>query len=199
MNKVLFLKWIKNLFYIACADLVILILGFVPVLEPVSRWGGNILAIAVLYCLYQLIPVNGGYQKAVIFSGISTVLTLLSNIVDIGLLSLGIVVCALVGIYHEFYSHAEVLLTIDNKLSKKWNTFFMWNVFGPFIVAIAAPLLLIIPIITQTADENVISQIATMIGAGFTVILQLIYIKYLKNTHDVCENYEHWEEDPNDR
>lgn len=192
-KKALFLKWIKNLFCIECVVLLALVLENFSVLDSFIRWIRIFLSMASIYCLYKLMPLNNRYQKAVIFSGIATILTLFTNLGILVVLSLPLVICSLIGVYQQFYGHSEMILTIDNKLSKKWRTLFMWNVFGPFIVAIVAPLFILIPVITELFDTSVISIAAAMIGSGFVVILQIVYVIYLKYTHDVCENYEHWE------
>ena len=192
-NKEIFLKWIKKLFELECMALFAIVIGFFPALEPFARWIRIFLSVGSIFCLYQLIPMNERYQKAVLFSGIATIFTLITNFGILVVLSIPLMVCTMIGEYQQFFGHAEILLTIDNKLSKKWHTLFMWNVFGPMIIFFVTPLLIVIPVVMELFDENVISMLTTMIANGFVVILQLVYVIYLKRMHEVCEKYEHWE------
>ena len=194
IDKTLFLKWIKNLMYVQCVEFAAYILGQVPMLESPVLWVRQILTIASIYCLYKLAPISDRYQKAVIFSGLAAVMNLLVNAGVLIILSIPLMVCSLIGTWQEFHGHLELLLIIDKKLSDKWHTLLMWNIFGPLIVALITPMILIMPIFTGSFDESKLSQIAVLIGVLFSVILQLLYVIYLKRTHDVYEKYEHCEE-----
>ncbi len=146
-KKAVFLKWIKNLFYVQCVALAGIIIGQIPFISSWFKWVTIMIAINI---------------------------------------------CGLIGLYQEFNGHAEILLTIDSKLSKKWHTLFNWNVFGSIVVVIiSAPILVLVGIVTF-ADENIMGMFAAVLVAGFSIIIQAVYLIYLKRTHDVCEKYEYW-------
>lgn len=194
-NKILFLKWMKNLFYVQCIALIGMMIGQLSFIGSWFEWITNLITLAEVYCLYQLIPVNERYRKAFKFSGIAVGLTIVKNVTSLDLFSIVISICSLVGLYQEFSGHAEVLLTIDNKLSKKWHTLFNWNLFGSIIVAlISVPVIMLAAIVT-VFDSDLLGIFAAGIVVVYTVIIQIVYLIYLKRTHDVCEKYEHWVED----
>lgn len=191
-NKALFLNWIKNLFCIQCAVLAALVLGYLPFIGPWFKWINPIFSIGSVYCLYKLMPVNDRYHKAAVFSGIALGLTIITNLINLGLFSIVISICSLIGVYQEFYGHSEVLLTIDGRLAKKWHTLFHWNIFGSIIVAILGAPILIVVSIAFVLDENMISLLTAILIIGFNMIIEIVYLVYLKGTHDVCEQYEYW-------
>lgn len=191
-KKALFLKWIKNLYYIHCAILAGIIVGALPFIGKGVSWINTILSIGAIYCLYQLMPISERYHKAVLYMGISIVLGLLTKIVDVGLFSFAGSICSLVGLYQEFKGHSELLLMIDGRLSKKWQTLFNWNIFGSIVVVLLGTPVLVAAAIAFLLDEMVISVLTIILVLGYEVILKIFYLRYLKRTHDVCEAYEYW-------
>lgn len=191
-NKALFLKWIKNLFYIQCVVFVVNIVGQFPIFDFVFKWISTLFIIAKVYCFYQLKPIHERYSKAFTFAAIYAGGTIVANVIDLRLLSLVISICSLIALYQEFAGHAEMLLTIDNKLSKRWRALFNWEVFGSIIVALVGTPLIMIAAITTMFDEGVMAMLTTIIVVGYSLIIQAIYIYFLKCTHDVCGKHEHW-------
>jgi len=194
-KKALFLKWIKNLFYVQCVALVGIVIGQIPIIGSWFKWITTIVAIGEVYCLYQLMSVNERYRKAAIFSGIAVGLIVVANVIDFGLFSIIISICSIIGLYQEFNGHSEILLTIDNRLSKKWHTLFYWNLFGGIIVALISVPVVVIASLAVLFDANVISVLAVLVAASFSLILQIVYLVYLKRTYKVCETYEFWIDD----
>lgn len=194
-NKELFLKWIKNLFYIHCVALVGYMIGLLPFIGSWFGWVNSIVAMGTVFCLYKLMPVNERYRKAAIFSGIAVVLSLITNATDLGLFSIVISVCNLVGLYQEFCGHSEMLTGIDDKLSRKWHTLFNWNVFGSIILGIiGAPVIVMLGVLL-VLDANILTALTLVLIGGFEVIIRIVYLTYLKRTHDVCKKYEYWRDE----
>lgn len=194
-NKALFLKWIKTLFFIQCVVLVVNIIGQFSIFDSVYKWVSTFITIAEVYCFYQLKPVHKRYEKAFIFAAISVAGSIVSTFISLGVITLGLSICGLIAIYHEFSGHAEMLLTIDNKLSNRWRTLFNWNVFGSLIVAFMSAPFLMIAAITTLLDYDTMEIFTTVIVVGYSTIIQGVYIYFLKCTHDICERYEHWIEE----
>ena len=194
-NKALFLKWIKNLFYIECVAFLLYLISQLPFVGSWLGWIAFIVSGIRVYCLYNLLPINERYKKAFTFSAITLALTLVLKVSDMWLLSIVAMVTGLIELYQEFCGHSEVLLTIDSKLSGKWHSLFNWNVFGSIIVAILGAPVIIVAAVAFVLDANIISILTTIMILGFDIILKVIYLVYLKRTHDVCEKYEHWVDD----
>lgn len=194
-NKALFLKWIKNLFYIHCVALVGYVIGLLPFIGSSFGWINSIIAIGTVFCLYKLMPVQERYRKAAIFSGIAVALSLITNAADLGLFSIVISICQLIGLYQEFCGHSEVLLVVDGKLSRQWHTLFNWNVFGSIIVGILGAPVLIVAALSFVLDTNMISVLTALLIGSFDLIIRIFYLVFLKRTYNACEKYEHWIDD----
>lgn len=194
-NRELFLTWIKNLFYVHCVLLVVYLISLIPFIGDWFNWINTIVSIGAVFCLYKLMPVSERYRKAAIFSGISVGLTLVSNIFEAGLIvGLAIMICNFIGLYQEFYGHADMLLTIDSRLSGKWHTLFNWNLFGGIIIAmLGAPVITVAALLLPT--EGLIAALAALLVSGFEIVLRIVYLDYIKRTHDVCKKYEYWREE----
>lgn len=194
-NKELFLTWIKNLFYVHCALLLVYLISLIPFVGDWFDWISTIGSVVAVFCLYKLMPVSERYRKAAIFSGISVGLTLVGGLFDIGLVvSIAGIVCHYIGLYQEFYGHAEVLLTIDSELAKKWHTFFSWRLFGGIIVGIVSGPVIAILAVVLLFTEGVIAALTVLVASGFELVLKIMYLVYLKRTHEVCEGHAHWSE-----
>ena len=192
-NRGTFLTWVKNLFYVHCALLVVYLLSLIPFIGEWFNWINTIGSIGAVFCLYKLMPVSERYRKAAIFSGINVGLSLIGNLFDVGLLAtIGGAVCYYIGLYQEYYGHAEVLLTIDSALAKKWHSFFNWRLFGGIIVGIVSGPVIAILAVVLLFTEGVIAALTVLVAGCFELILKIMYLVYLKRTHDVCEGYSHW-------
>ena len=198
-NKALFLKWMKILFYIHCVSLVAYLIGLLPLIGSLFGWVAPVVTVISIFCLYSLAPVNERYKKAAILSAVAFVLSVIMKFSGIGfiigLIFIVCMVCNLVAMYQEYGGHSDVLVTIDNKLSKNWHTLFNWQVFGSIVVAIIGAPVIIVAAVAFLLDANVISILTTVLISCFDIILDVFYLVFLKRTFDACERYEHWVDD----
>ena len=97
-------------------------------------------------------------------------------------------VVSLVGTYHVFYGHAEVLEFPDSDLAERWRKLFKWRV-GMIAVNIGSVILALIPFLALLAMPAVIACAIAMVVVG---ILQIVY---LYRTAKVFRNFP--EEYPN--
>lgn len=188
-NKELFMKWIQNLFYVQCAMLVGYLIEYLPFADGWFRWVNLVLSLAGAYVLYQLIPVNARYRKAVIFTGIAIVIRFVGNLVEVSALSLGMSICVLIGLYQEFSAHSEMLDGIDHRLSRKWHTLFNWNIFSSIIAGFLGGALLIIGVLLEV-DTNVLVVVEIAMIIAVEVIIRVVYLIYLKRMLAAYANYE---------
>ncbi|MBQ6844078.1 MAG: hypothetical protein IJO60_05510, partial [Agathobacter sp.] len=182
-----------NLLYVHCTLVVVYLLTLIPAIGNWFNWISTIGSMATVFCLYKLMPVSERYRKATIFTGISVFFLLIGSIFNTSLLvSPVVMLCYYIGLYQEFYGHAEVLLTIDSALAKKWHALFNWRVFGGIIVAIVSGPIIGILAGVLLYTEDVIVTLAILMANGFELVLKVMYLVYLKRTYDVCEVYAHW-------
>ena len=189
-NKELFLKWTKNLYNVQIVLLVCGVLSVIPMLGNVFGWISRIFSLIVVYILYQLAPVNERYKKAAIFSGVAIVIGLLTHFMNITMvISLAVVICSLVGTYQEYTAHSDMLDGIDNILARKWHSLFNWEVFGGFFVGILVSPIIVLLTILLVVDANILTAIMLVAVTGFDLILDLVYLKYLKRTREQYEAF----------
>ncbi len=176
-------KWLKYLLYVGIAALVNSLLGIFG-LGGLSRWIGLALGAATLYLMFRLIGSNGRYQKAVLFSGVSLVISLL----NIQLVALAGSICAIVGQYQEYLAHGELIADRDPKLAEKWSGLF-WLQFGVELITVLLMGLIVgILVAAANMEAAVVTALITVIAAVLSVILKVLYLSYLKKTIALLES-----------
>ena len=187
-NKELFLKWTKNLYNVQIVLLVCGVLSAIPLLGNVFGWISRIFSLIVVYILYQLAPVNERYKKAAIFSGVAIVIGLLTHFMNMTMLiSLVVIICSLVGTYQEYTAHSDMLDGIDNILARKWHSLFNWQVFGGLFLGVLLSPIIVLLTVLLLLDANILTAITLVVVTGFDLILDLVYLKYLKRTREQYE------------
>lgn len=188
-NKELFLKWVKNLYFVQIALLVCAVLSAIPLIGTVFNWLNSILSAIVVYILYQLSPVKDRYRKAAIFTGISVVAGLLTSFIDLGVVALVVSICSLVGLYQEYCGHSEMMDGIDNSLAKKWHSLFNWQIFGGIVLGVlGAPIVAVLAALLLL-DTNLLTAIVLILVTGFDTVIRIIYLRYLKRTREMYEAF----------
>jgi len=189
-NKELFLKWTKNLYNVQIVLLVCGVLSAIPMLGNVFGWISRIFSLIVVYILYQLAPVNERYKKAAIFSGVAIVIGLLTHFMNVTMvISLAVVICSLVGTYQEYTAHSNMLDGIDNILARKWHSLFNWQVFGGLFLGVLLSPIIVLLTVLLLLDANILTAITLVVVTGFDLILDLVYLKYLKRTREQYEAF----------
>ena len=181
-NKQLFLKWTKNLYNVHIAMIVCTVLSVIPLIGDLFTLVSSVLSLVTIYILYQLAPVSERYRKAAIFSGIGIIAGLLTAAVNVIVISIAVVICSLVGTYQEYTAQSDVLDGIDNILAKKWHSLFNWQVFGGFFVGVLVSPIIVLLTVFLVMDANILTAITLVAVTGFDVILELVYLNYLKRT-----------------
>ena len=188
-NKALFLKWVKNLYYVQFALLIGGVLAAIPLIGGVFKWVNAILTVGVVYILYKMAPTKDRYRKAAIFMGISVGVSLLSGFINVGIFSIAISICSLVGLYQEYCGHSEMLNGIDNALAKKWHSLFNWQIFGGVVLGIlGAPIVVLLGVVLLL-DTNILTVVILILVTCFDAIIQIVYLSYLKRTREMYEAF----------
>ena len=188
-KKELFLKWTKNLYNVQLVLLVCGVLSAFPLLGNVFNWISSILTLVIVYILYQLAPVNERYRKAAFFSGVAIIARLLTATINFSVIVLGVLICALVGTYQEYCGYSDILDGIDNTLARKWHSLFNWQIFGGIFLGVLISPIIVLLTVFLVLDANLLTTVTLIAVTGFDLILDLVYLRYLKRTREQYEAF----------
>lgn len=189
-NKELFLTWTKNLYYLQCAALIGMLVASLPFVGSWFGWVNTAISVGILFAMYKLSPVNARYRKAAIFLGISVVCAILVKGEILAILTFVASICSLVAIYQEYNGHSEMVAGIDEKLSSNWHSLFNWNFWGGIVVAIFGSVVVVIAGVALILDASLLAGVVLILTLGFDTIIRIVYLRFLKRTREVYENYE---------
>ena len=173
-------KWIKALFICEIVRLVISITDFLPLLSVVT-------AIVVIVAMFQLAVVNDCYKKAGVFYCIATAGGFVSGLFQVGIFSLfilGFAICSLIAKYYELNAHSELTGPMDEKLSDRWDSLFGLELVSGILAVCIAVIPAFIAALAE-ADSKVISLITTGIISLVNIVIELLYVIYMKQTLDL--------------
>lgn len=97
------------------------------------------------------------------------------------LLSIPGSIVALVGDYHEFHAHAEMLANVDDDFAKKWENLWKWNL-RMIVIPLCAGLVAVI-----APGLGAIAVVAAGMGA---LVIQVLKIVYLYRMSKIFRSYE---------
>lgn len=172
-------KWLWILFWLIVPSVVAGLIGNDTVVGwfPALRLPGQILSVLCQLArglvLLKLAREEQRYRTAGILILVAAALDALSTAVSgtgTLLLTLPAAIVSLVGQYHLYMSHADILYGVDNLLAEKWRTLWKWNI-GSFAVMFADIILLLI-----FPRLGALVMIAALIATVVVSILDLIYL-----------------------
>ena len=176
-------KWFGCLFWLSILGILIGILfsdkllGRITVLD----WAGQILSVLLSLGNYAVLFVlsrqYSRYRTAAVFFLFAEVL----NIIFIAaggawwgfLFAIAAAVLSLTGLYHEYYSHAEVAASVNFALSQKWRRLFKWTI-GSFCVILASILAMLV--------FTFLGFLTALVSLLFLAVLDIFEIVYLSRT-----------------
>ena len=175
------IKWLRYLLYVGIAAMINSILGiFLP---AVSNWLTPVLTLAALFMMSRLIPANGRYIRAILFTGVSLVITVL----NIQAVALAGSICSLVGQYQEYTAHGELVAAQDPKLAGRWGSLF-WLQFAVSIITTLLGSVLISVLMASGAMDADTATIVLTIAVSFVIlVLRLLHLNYLSKTIKLLE------------
>lgn len=181
-NKEKYIKQIRALFCIHCLACVCIISAWIPVLTNLIAWVNILISIGISIVLFQLADSNKRYSKAAMFRVIVVVLSVLSKFNDSNIFSLATSVLLLCSLYHEYNGHSEMIVNINEKLSKRWKELFNIYLVGSVLVSILSSALVVAlsPMFLQYATAIV--GIVIVLAGGFDLAMMIVYLLYLKQT-----------------
>ena len=182
MKNEKYTKQIRILFCIHCFACACVIAAWIPVLTNLIAWVNIIISIGISIVLAQLAENNKRYAKAAIFRGIVVVLSILSKFSNNSIFSLITSILLLFSLYHEYNAHSEMLVNINEKLSKRWKELFSIYLVGSIVMAIlsSAFVIALSPMFLQYA--TVIVGMVVVLAGGFDLVMMIVYLLYLKQT-----------------
>lgn len=178
-------KWCSMLFWIVIAAEIAALLG--------DTMLGNSLAVifGVAYgaALLQLTPLSSAYRTAGICALGAALVVLVVGAIPISdegsilyfLVAIPGSILSLVGDYHEFHAHAEMLKGVEDGFAGKWENLWKWNM-RTILLTMGSGLLVVI---SPAAFAMV--GFAAMIGM---VVVHIAKIVYLYRMSKFFRNYE---------
>ena len=185
-RKELFLKWIKILFYVQCVALVATVIDWVPVIGSWFGWLISATSIVTIVVLFQLIPMNERYKKAVIFLSIAAITTFLLKL----FLMLAVVgaIASIIGMYQEYMGHSEVMQEVNKKVGDSWQRLFYLDLVGGLCVSVIGSIIAVAIGVVAAVDISI--DVTTVITQGYSFIFDVLYLLLLKHTYDKYKAYE---------
>lgn len=172
-------KWLRNLFYIHIASIVLSLPTLIFINNPVTPWLGNALSAGIALCLFYLAPANTRFRTAAILTVVSVGLSVLSQLMPNSLLTIGISILSIIAAYQEFHGHAEIIEEKDPKLSRRWKNLFVWQI----VIGVIAGFSSVAAVVIMVLAEMDLDRITTWV-AGAVILVSLIpgvlYLVYLR-------------------
>ena len=182
MNESNSTKWLKYLLYVGIgAAANYLLVSFLP--QSVHRLVGYLLTAASLYLMYRLTPDNGRYHKAILFTGVSLIISALS----IRVVALAGSLCAILGQYQEYTAHGELIADRDIRLANKWGSLFWFQLAVELIGGLAVMLVAGTIRAGGQVTNTPIASVAVVAASFINVILKVLYLVYLRKTIKALE------------
>lgn len=191
-HKELLQKWLRVLFYAQIAYMAITAINAVTRWDSITAWVNRGITLTVIWCLFQIREINPRYRTAAITrvgAFLCGLLTLPVNTSGLGLSSILMLVgsvCSWITAYQEYHGHGELVAEADEKLAKKWNDLFVWEI----VVALATSVLSIVGTTFMVATGMLTATVTTVLIAVSTVIglvLEGLYLQYMKQTLKLLE------------
>ena len=185
-------KYLRILFYAQIACIAITCINAVTYLDNITVWLNRAITLVVIWCLFQIREVNPRYRTAAITKAgvfLCGLLTLPVNTSGLGLsgiLMLAGGICSWITAYQEYHGHGEIAAQWDEKLAKKWNNLFVWEV----VVALSTSVVSVFgTVILMAADmlTDTITTVVIILSTVLGLVLEGLYLLYMKRTLNFIE------------
>lgn len=193
----LFLKCLTVLFWVQIADAAIELLANIPGVDTLGNWVGYALEAVLLGVLFQMSAVNKRYRKASILGAVSLVCLLVNTLVITNLrvmnmvgsvITLAASVCAILGEYHEYYAHAEIIEPLDRKLAGKWRSLFVWQIVLGLLGSFASVVTVVVIVLAGGAENA--AEVVLILLKALSLILYAVYLVMLGRMRRLMEKQE---------
>ena len=182
-------KWLRMLMYIAIATLVNTAISFLPVVPAVlTSWIARGIMVSMIVCMFRLAPVNARYRKAGIMRTVILACTLITSFISgTSLLNVAASILSIVAGYQEYSAHSELIADKDAKLSGKWHSLFNWSIATGLLLGFGTAVAVLL---LTLMEMDVVGVTALVVGILSVpqMILDLVYVMYIKKTISALEN-----------
>ena len=169
-------KWLRYLLYLGIAATVNSILSiFLP---AVATWLTPVLTLGALFIMSRMIPANGRYMRAILFTGVATLISVL----NIQAVALAGSLCSLIGQYQEYTAHGELVAAQNPKLASRWGSLFWFQCAVSLILVGVSTVAGTFLAMVANMSMDAVVLIVSIIAAVFTLILQAVYLLFLNRT-----------------
>ena len=167
-------KWMWLLFLVAIPHTIVgIYAAFIDTASPADLF--DILCGFVgTFFLYKLADENDRYRLVAGLSFAYIVINCLEfaspSLSESDLLSLLTLPISMVGAYHEFTAHSELLSPFDSELSQKWKNFwkaYLWIMISTFVIGV---------FLSAAPGLGIVATLVVLIFAGALDVLELIYL-----------------------
>lgn len=193
-------KWLKFLFTVQLVDLAVSVVVALVLLVPaggigtLADWVSRAVTLCVIVAMFRLSAANQRYRKAFIAYLIAAIGTIAESLsVDPGLalvfslISLVGSIAGLVAVYQEYYGHGEIAESAgDSDLSRKWNSLFVWQIVVGLVISLVTVSSVMIGAAADAEMTKLVSIIVPIVMIP-GILLQVIYLRYLKKTVALIE------------
>lgn len=184
-HKPLLAQWLDTLLKIQIAAVALSVLAVIPGVSKVTQWISPLVSAGVILVLFRLAPANERYRKAAIFRCITLAGTVLA-LLNISALALVTSVCSIIASYQEYNAHSEVTHAAP-VLSGKWHSLFYWQLVAGILSGFGAVAGTVIAVLVGVDTTAIVSGVV-MIVAAVSIVLQIVYVTYLKKTLELFRN-----------
>lgn len=176
-------KWLCNLVYIHIAGLAVSVVAAISGLGDITAWLGRIVQVGMIWCLFQLQPVNPRYRKAAILLAVTQLCGLAGTLISMGgtVLSFAASICAIIANYQEYNGHSELTDGLDPKLSRQWNSLFLWSIGVGMLGGFASMVTVAIGALAGMDSEMLVS-VAVAAILVVEVAFEAVYLRCLNRT-----------------
>lgn len=174
-------KWIRVLLICQIATVITTALTVFAAVNAIAGWAARIVSIAAIAALFSLAPVHERYRKAALFNAIALGGGIVTALLKLEVFGMVLSICGIVGTYHELNAHSELTEPKDEKLSKRWQALFWYEVIAGLFAGLFATVAVVVSAFAGIDQDTIVSMAVTA-AAVVSVIVALIRVLYLKQT-----------------
>ena len=178
-----FVKWLRALFYIAIVSLVNSVVDYFPFIPAsISTWVSRGIMAATVFCMLQLAWKNKRYQKTAIFRAVMLGCALITSFLfGSYLLTIAASIFSILAVYQEYSAHAELVAERNAALSRKWHKLFYWELAAAMLLSFGSTLAVFLLMSTDVQlDVSRISGMVTMLLKIPQFVIHVVRLLFLR-------------------
>lgn len=177
---------IQKLVYVSIAAIIINIFNIIPILNIFSSIAAITYGIWAIVVFFRMGKVVSQYKKAAISKIVGAITIVVGGLVDVIGISVAWIV-ELAGLlilfmaeYNEYEGHRELLIGVDDALSKKWKKLWNWYAASLATTIVGEVVMVLVP---EIAFDTIAVFAITAAITIFTVLISIMKLVYLVKMH----------------